>query len=133
MTTLKITIGQHERLREEARERLAAAERGEDVEGVGDVHTLDLGSYADLARFLSEANLELVRGIAEHDPRSMREAADVVDRDFKQVHENLTTLEALGIIEFEQDGQSKRPVFPYDNITVEIPVHSAGEKDPATA
>ena len=131
MTTLKITIGRHEQLRKEALNRVAAAESG-DVSGEeGDVRILDLGSYADLARFLSETNLNLVHAIAEHNPESMREAADLVDRNFKQVHGNLTTLEALGIISFEENGRSKRPVFPYDTIVIDIPVVSDGQEDAA--
>lgn len=32
--------------------------------------------------------------------------------------QELTTLEALGVIRFEQDGQSKRPRFPYDDLVI---------------
>ena len=133
MTTLKITIGQHEQLRTEGLNKVAAAQEGKDVDGVEDVRVLDLGSYADVSRFLSETNLDLVRTIAEHNPGSMREAADLVDRDFKQVHQNLTSLEALGIISFEKDGQSKRPVFPYENIVVDIPVVTESDGDTVQA
>jgi len=35
----------------------------------------------------------------------------LVDRDIKNVHQELTELERLGIIRFETTGQSKQPVF----------------------
>ena len=121
MTTLVITIGQHDRLRREGLERVDRAENSEDVEGVGDRHVLDFEDYGALAQFLTETNLELVRAIAEHDPASIRQAAELVDRDVKNVHQNLTLLESLNVIEFEQDGRSKRPVMPYDGIEIDIP------------
>ncbi|MDR5674766.1 hypothetical protein RH858_16725, partial [Halalkaliarchaeum sp. AArc-GB] len=71
-------------------------------------------------RLLSPANLQLLRAIREHEPESMREAADVVDRDFKEVHRNLTELEALNVVEFETDGRAKRPIVRFDEIDVEV-------------
>ncbi len=117
MTTLEIRIGERDRTRQETLERIEAAERGESV---GERHILNIERERDVARVLSEVNLELLRVISEHEPESMRETADIVDRDFKDVHGNLTELEALNLIEFEQDGRSKRPVVPYDDIQLDI-------------
>ncbi|MDS0295410.1 hypothetical protein [Halogeometricum luteum] len=44
-------------------------------------------------------------------PESIRETAQLVDRDYKEVHRNLKELEALGVIEFITDGNSKRPIL----------------------
>lgn len=101
---------------EEFRDRVRALERGEQVE---DQHLLVLAE-TDLHRLLSPTNLALLRTIREHDPDSMRETAALVDRDFKDVHRNLTELEALNVIEFEDDGRSKRPVVRFDEIDVEV-------------
>ncbi|WP_455549916.1 HVO_A0114 family putative DNA-binding protein [Haloarcula japonica] len=41
----------------------------------------------------------------------MRETARLVERDYKEVHRNLKELEAIGVIEFATDGNSKRPIL----------------------
>lgn len=118
MTTLHVTVGEGERLEERARRRIGAAEAGEDLSDAQPV--LNVETYADLARLFSETNLELIEAIATADPASMRETAGLVDRDFKEVHRNLTELETLGVIELLQEGRSRRPVVPFDDIEVAI-------------
>lgn len=123
--TLTIRLGERERTRQESRERIAAAQRGESVD---ERHVLNIEREYDIARVLSEANIELLRTIAAHEPKSMRETATLVERDFKDVHRNLTELADLGIIEFVQDGQAKRPVVRFDELVVDIDLPS-GEGD----
>lgn len=118
MTTLQVTVGEADSLRERTRSRIEAVEAGEDLEDAQPV--LDVESYADLARLFAEANLELLETIATHEPESMRETAALVDRDFKEVHRNLTELDSLGVVEFESNGRAKRPVVRYDDIEVAI-------------
>lgn len=83
---------------------------------------LSLPDESALARVFSVRNLELVRAIAEHDPSSMRALAQLVDRDIKNVSQNLNELEQLGLVELVDDGRAKRPVVPYDEIEVVYPV-----------
>ncbi|MUV87986.1 hypothetical protein GJ631_15845 [Natronomonas sp. CBA1123] len=64
--------------------------------------------------------IELLRTIAREDPSSIRETARLVDRDVRQVHDNLWTLGGEGLVEFERDGRSRRPVVDYDEIELEI-------------
>lgn len=116
-TTLTVRIGGDDQTRREARERIRALERGEEID---DRHVLVLDDAADLQRLLSPANLELLRAIRDHDPDSMREAAALVDRDFKEVHRNMTELEALNVIEFEDAGRAKRPIVRFDEIDIEV-------------
>lgn len=116
-TKLVVRVGAGDRTRREARERIRALERDEDVE---DRHVLVLADETELHRLLSPANLQLLRAIREHEPESMREAAEAVDRDFKEVHRNLTELEALNVVEFETDGRAKRPIVRFDEIDVEV-------------
>ncbi len=79
-------------------------------------------------------NLELLRTIAREEPSGIRETARLVDRDVRQVHRNLRELEALGLLEFETVGQSKRPTVWYDTIAVDLPLlESDGEYDTADA
>lgn len=125
-TTLHVRVGEGHRIQQEARDRLRAAERGEDLEDADPV--LNFESFADFARLMSEVNLQLLRAVAQHEPESIRQAAELVDRDYKEVHRNLTELEALGVIEFVQEGRSKRPVVPFDEIDVELSMTDEGDR-----
>ena len=125
-TTLTIRLDASDDVRRQARERIAALERGEEVD---DQHVLVLEDETELARLLCPANVELLSAIANHDPESMRQAAELVDRDFKEVHRNLTELANLNVIELERDGQAKRPVLRYDALDVEV---QFGGTPPAT-
>jgi predicted transcriptional regulator len=116
--TLHVYVGEANRLREQTKDMLRSIEDGEDVEDIGHTHVLNFESESELARLLSPTNLELLRAIRQHEPESMRDAADIVDRDFKDVHRNLTELSELGVIDLVNDGRSKRPVAQYDDIEV---------------
>ena len=59
--------------------------------------------------------------IAEDRPASIRETARLAERGVKNVHKELTRLEAMGVVRFADEGRSKRPVFPYDELVVTIP------------
>jgi len=127
--TLTVRLGGGDEERDALLDDIDAMERGEDVD---DRHVLVLDEETELQRLLSPANLGLLRAIRAHEPESMRAAADLVERDFKEVHRNLTELEALRVIEFEQEGRSKRPVVRFDEIDVEVSL-SAGDTDTAAA
>ncbi|AXR76244.1 HVO_A0114 family putative DNA-binding protein [Natrarchaeobaculum sulfurireducens] len=121
MPTLKVTVGERDRLDQRTRSRIKAAQEGEDLDDAQPV--LNLGSYAELSRLLSPKNLELLQAISEHQPDSIREAAELVERDYKQVHRNLSELEDIGVIEFEGggSGQAKKPTLAYDGLEIDIP------------
>lgn len=132
MPTLKVTVGEGDRLDRRTRRRIKAAQDGEDLDDVQPV--LNFGSYAELSRLLSPKNLELLEAIDEHEPASIREAAELVDRDYKQVHRNLTELETIGVIGFDggEPGQAKTPTLAYDGIEIDIPFdRSTGDASPA--
>ena len=133
MPTLKITIGERDRLDQRTRSRIAAAQEGADLDDAQPV--LNFGSYATLSRLLSPTNLELLEAISEHEPASIREAADLVDRDYKQVHRNLTELDDIGILEFDGGGvgHAKRPVLAYDGLEIDIPFTKSDEHAGAAA
>lgn len=115
--TLQVRVGETNRTRQEAREKIAALERDEEVE---DMLVLNLPNYGELARLMREKNLELLRALAQHDPESIRAAAELVNRDYKEVHRNLNELETLGVVEFEDAGRSKRPVVHFDELEIDV-------------
>jgi len=54
--------------------------------------------------------MELVRAIMSESPRSIRDLAERVERDIKNVFNDLKLLQNCNIVEFEQKGRCKRPV-----------------------
>jgi predicted transcriptional regulator len=86
-----------------------------------------------LATVFTPRAIDLLQAIAQKEPGSIREAARLVDRDIKQVSENLERLEAYGVVEFENEGRAKRPVVPYDEIDIRLPLREAVESGTAPA
>jgi predicted transcriptional regulator len=111
--TLKITFQQAREHRQAARERLRHAEAGDTDKPVEqDVRSiLNFEDFDDIARLMRASNLELIEAIVSEEPASIRQLAETVDRDYREVHRNLTELESLGVIEFEDNGSSKKPTL----------------------
>lgn len=111
--TLKITFGQADEHRDAARERLRRAEAGENGEAIEQdaQFILNFEEYADVERLMRTSNLELIEAIVSQRPESIRQTAAAVDRDYREVHRNLKELEELGVIEFIQEGQNKKPIL----------------------
>jgi predicted transcriptional regulator len=105
--TLHITY-RDETLRERGRKTLERAAADEEFEPVIQV---DFTELHDLARLMSEENLELLTAIVERQPESISDLAAVVDREYKSVHRNLRELEEFGVVEFASEGNSKRPIL----------------------
>ncbi|KTG11324.1 hypothetical protein AUR64_04380 [Haloprofundus marisrubri] len=117
--TLTVRVGTPDNAFDAVEAKLAAVEAGDEPEPLYEVV---LQREEDLQRLLSAKNVQLLQTIAREEPQSIREAARLVDRDVRQVHDNLSELETLGLVEFEQVGRSKRPTVWYDDINIELPV-----------
>ena len=136
MTTLHITVGDREQLREDALQFVQDVEDDslDDQDGKA---TLQFGTYDDFVNSLTPLRLELIRAIAEKAPESMREAARLVERDVSDVHSDLKQLEVLGILTLEAGGPSgaMQPIVPFDRIEVHIdyPLIDNGDADSAPA
>lgn len=121
---LLVTVGGGEEMYEEG---LEAIRQLEDDQSVGKPTTVTFANEEQLGDVFDERTYTLLRVIREDHPDSIRETARLVGRDVKNVHQELTKLEALGIIRFDQEGQSKRPVFPYDDLFISPFAHDAGD------
>jgi predicted transcriptional regulator len=111
--TLQITFGQADEHRDAARERLQRAEAGEHGEKIEQDarFILNFEDFAEIEQLMRRSNLTLLKAIVNDQPASIRQTAEAVGRDYKEVHRNLEELESLGVIEFEEDGASKKPVL----------------------
>ncbi len=88
------------------------AERGEAVEA----DNITFVSWAALASHMTEKRYELLRRLHRQPAVSIRALARDLGRDFKRVHEDVTALEAIGLIERE-DGLLRAD---YDEIHASI-------------
>lgn len=120
--TLVVRVETVEEARRRMREAARDIERGDDPD---EPHGLSLPSDDRLNSVLSDKNIELLRTIADEEPASINETARLVDRDVHAVHDNLTELERLGLLRFEEEGNARRPVVWYDDIEVDISIRSS--------
>ena len=84
----------------------------------------------DLRRILTDKRLDLLLAITQHHSRSVRELANQVGRDYKNVSEDLNLLRQLGLVELETRegrGGPKAPIVPYDEIHITIALRPEGE------
>lgn len=116
-STLVVTVSTSDEFHDHVRSALQALERGERVDTTP---TVSFGSYEELMATLTPRVLELIEAIRREEPESINETARVVDRDVKNVHEELSQLSRLGIIYFEDDGRRKRPVVWFDELAIEL-------------
>lgn len=67
-------------------------------------------SIKSLSEVLSENNLRLLRIIDEEKPSSIKELADITQRQPSNLSRTLKTMERYGIIEFKKCGKNSRPI-----------------------
>jgi predicted transcriptional regulator len=125
---LLVTIGGDDHLYDRG---LDAIEKLDAREPIDQPPTIRFANEHQLGEVFNERTYRLLRVIREDEPDSIREAARLVNRDVKNVHEELSGLEALGVIRFVVEGQAKRPVFPYDDLVIS-PL-GGDDRDTATA
>jgi predicted transcriptional regulator len=96
-------------------------------------HRLSFETTDQLAQVFTPRAIDLLQTIAQEEPASIRETARLVDRDIKQVSENLDRLNEYGIVEFVDEGRAKRPVVLYDEIDIQLPLRETVDGDTAPA
>jgi len=117
-STLVVTVSSSGEFHDDVRGAIQALDAGEEVDSTP---TISFGSYDELMETLTPRVLDLIEAIRRYEPESINETARVVDRDVKNVHEELTRLAQLGILYFEEEGRSKRPVVWFDDLLIELP------------
>ncbi|PSP37237.1 hypothetical protein BRD20_10405 [Halobacteriales archaeon SW_8_65_20] len=120
-STLVVTVNASSEFHDEVTDGIESLDGGD----TGDSPpTLSFTSYDDLIEALTPRVLDLIEVIRRDEPASINETARVVDRDVKNVHEELSRLARLGIIFFEEEGQRKRPVVWFDELVITLPFDS---------
>lgn len=95
--------------------------------------TVRFPNESRLTDVFNERTYTLLRVIRDEQPASIRETARLVGRDKKNVHQELATLEALGVIRFEEKGRAKQPQFPFDDLVVTPLAHTSDDTEAVTS
>jgi predicted transcriptional regulator len=116
-STLVVTVKSSSEFRDDITDGIKTLEQTDTVDSTP---TLSFTSYDDLMETLTPRTLDLIEAIRREEPASINETARVVDRDVKNVHEELSRLAQLGIIFFEENGQRKRPIVWFDELVITL-------------
>ncbi len=86
---------------------------------------LEFASLAELIAALTPKRLALLDSLATQPGLSIRALAGRLGRDYKNVHNDVSTLMALGLIERRADGTLKAP---YDELVIRAPLTAAARR-----
>ena len=79
----------------------------------------------DYIKTLTPKRLELLSVIRHKKPKSMYELSKMVNRDFKNVSEDIHILKEVGLIEIEEKDIPKKIIIPsvkFDRLRISIPI-----------
>jgi len=116
MTALKIHVGEGA---EAMGRRFVSAWKRAEAGQEGSERHLTFATLQDAARVLSPKRLELLREIHRRPAASVRALADLVGRDYKNVHVDVQALADAGLIDRDDLGGI---TADYDAISVEMAI-----------
>jgi len=93
------------------------------------IHAEDIVGFTSLEaarNFLTRERLALLRAIRSHHPGSIYELAKIVDRDLKNVQEDIRILERHGLVKITKRPRGTRkikvPEVPFEEIALRIEI-----------
>jgi predicted transcriptional regulator len=113
--TLRITALPAAQAQAAAVERAKRWEQGETVP-----HVVNFEDRSQLRELLTDRRMELLEAVMADSPESIRALAARLDRDVRDVHDDLSLLAEYDIVHFEQHGRAKQPYVPYDTVRIEV-------------
>ncbi len=116
---VKIEIKSLNEALKEAGEVFEQLSRGEIVKKKRAIYFSNL---KEMRKVLTEKRLELLKTIKDKRPTSVYELSKVLNRDLKNVLQDLTYLKELGLVEVTETKDKKIPVVTYDKIAFEVAI-----------
>lgn len=119
---IKISIKSTEAFLEEAKSTMKKIMAGEKVSRKKGLYFENLDA---MRKVLTPKRLELLHTVKEKRPQSIYELARVMNRDLKNVTQDLAFLERLGLVELKKTKDKRAKTTPsveYDKILLEIAV-----------
>jgi predicted transcriptional regulator len=124
-STLRITSKPFEEHKQGAVDRAEQWADGEEVP-----HVVNFKDASRIQRLLTPRRLELIRNLMGDPAESIRDLADRLDRDVRQVHDDLQLLSECRIVHFRKEDGAKKPHVPYETISIEVEL-SVSVSDPS--
>ena len=84
--------------------------------GMGGVQVI---SWESATTVLTPKRREIVETLRRRDVESVRNLARKLDRDKGQVSRDLADLAEIGIVQYEKNGNAKRPILTQEHVIVE--------------
>ena len=69
-------------------------------------------SLETIAKVFSKTRMEILRAVIHQKPKSIYELAQLVERDFKNVHADIKLLADIGLVELKKSGDSRKGLIP---------------------
>lgn len=127
-STLRITSKPFTESQQDAVERLSRWEQGETVP-----HVVNFQDASRLQRVLTPRRLELVESLMTEPAESIRDLADRLNRDVRQVHDDVQLLNEYRIVHLREVNGAKQPFVPYKTVRIEVELElSADEGEEST-
>jgi predicted transcriptional regulator len=90
-------------------------------------HRKNFEDPSAVRRLLTPRRLELIETLMHTTPESISALATALERNYREVYEDLQLLEDADIVDFEADGRAKRPVVPYERVRLEVEIGRSPE------
>ncbi len=103
----------------EAAENFEKISRKQKVKGKT---ALYFSNIRDLRKVLTEKRLELLKTIKDKKPSSVYELARMVNRDLKNVLQDVGYLQEIGMIDIAETKDKKVPTVNYDVLSLEVAI-----------
>jgi predicted transcriptional regulator len=116
---VKIEIRSLDNALKEAGEVFEKLSKGETVQKKTAIY---FNNLKEMRKVLTEKRLELLKAIKDKKPASVYELAKMVNRDIKNVLQDLSYLQELGLVEITETRDKKIPHVGYDKIALEVAI-----------
>lgn len=91
-------------------------------------HRKNFEDPSAVRQLLTPRRLELIEALMDATPDSISALATALDRNYREVYEDLHLLEEAGIVHFNAKGRSKQPVVPYERIRIEVEIGQPADR-----
>ena len=116
---IKIEIRSLDNALKEAGEVFEKLSKGETVQKKTAIY---FNNLKEMRKVLTEKRLELLKIIKDKKPASVYALARMVNRDIKNVLQDLSYLQELGLVEITETRDKKIPHVGYDKIALEVAI-----------
>lgn len=79
-------------------------------------------SFETYKKILTEKRLELLSIIRSKKPKNIRDLADITQRDFKNVYNDVKALEIAGLLRLKKSNFGHIPIVLYDELDIDIKI-----------